>query len=300
MKLDYETLQFERQLKRAKRLSLLDYAANERRRKQECKTPKSVVHKKSPRARSAGTDQVIVPCTIKIESQPQQIKRTVSETVNKLKRSAARRIAGRRRLCPKTKRRNGVASRSQLKQNHTSNAESHQYIDMEGCSQLALVDLEAKLEIISSSSLGNIHSTSAECIASENCLNGVVRETILPQPSFRRVNNYIAPPSLGSRLDGFYRYIEKSPEELDDEVEYDMDEEVELLFKFLLVVKNIQLCFLYIARLTVQYAMWIHYCINILSSLFYHIEATSILHHKRQPWFQLFIRLVNELPSIQS
>lgn len=48
----------------------------------------------------------------------------------------------------------------------------------------------------------------------------------LPQPSCRLLANYVPPSRMAPRSDGYYRYIEKTPEELEEEVEYEMDCEV--------------------------------------------------------------------------
>jgi len=48
----------------------------------------------------------------------------------------------------------------------------------------------------------------------------------LPEAQFKVVEDYIKPCNPKPRPNSYYRYIEKSVEELDDEVEYDMDEEV--------------------------------------------------------------------------
>ncbi|CAH1783682.1 unnamed protein product [Owenia fusiformis] len=47
----------------------------------------------------------------------------------------------------------------------------------------------------------------------------------LPEPSFKVLDDYARPPVTPTRPSAYYRYIEKSAEELDEEVEYDMDEE---------------------------------------------------------------------------
>jgi bromodomain and PHD finger-containing protein 1 len=48
----------------------------------------------------------------------------------------------------------------------------------------------------------------------------------LPEANFKVLDDYIKPAKTVHRQSSYYRYMEKSPEELDDEVEYDMDEEV--------------------------------------------------------------------------
>jgi bromodomain and PHD finger-containing protein 1 len=46
------------------------------------------------------------------------------------------------------------------------------------------------------------------------------------EAQFKVVEDYIKPCNPKPRPNSYYRYIEKSVEELDDEVEYDMEEEV--------------------------------------------------------------------------
>ena len=50
--------------------------------------------------------------------------------------------------------------------------------------------------------------------------------TKLPEAQFKVIEDYVRPAHIKGRPNSYYRYIEKSTEELDEEVEYDMDEEV--------------------------------------------------------------------------
>lgn len=47
----------------------------------------------------------------------------------------------------------------------------------------------------------------------------------LPEAQFKVVDDYVKPSNVRPRPLSYYRYIEKSSEELDEEIEYDMDEE---------------------------------------------------------------------------
>ena len=48
----------------------------------------------------------------------------------------------------------------------------------------------------------------------------------LPEPSVKELEEWVKPKKVTGRNSTYYKYVEKSVEELDEEIEYDMDEEV--------------------------------------------------------------------------
>lgn len=52
----------------------------------------------------------------------------------------------------------------------------------------------------------------------------------LPEASFRIMSDYVRPKDLPARPANYYRYVPKTAEEMDEEVEYDMDEMVCKIF----------------------------------------------------------------------
>jgi len=56
--------------------------------------------------------------------------------------------------------------------------------------------------------------------------SSLMEGVIVPEVTFKIMDDYVQPPKLASRPLSYYRYVEKTPEELYDQIEYDMDEEV--------------------------------------------------------------------------
>jgi len=68
--------------------------------------------------------------------------------------------------------------------------------------------------------------------------HGHSNTTKLPEAQYKVIEDYVRPAKIKDRSNAYYRYIEKSVEELDDEVEYDMDEEVMTTFYVLKISKK--------------------------------------------------------------
>ncbi|XP_061178693.1 peregrin-like isoform X3 [Saccostrea echinata] len=111
-------------------------------------------------------------------------------------------------------------------------------IDLEG--RLHRINIYEPLEIITQDEIDNHHNTEKEEKAEKTPLKTKVSETQktrkeqppqgqstvkLPEAQYKVIDDYIKPNKISNRQNSYYRYIEKSSEELDEEVEYDMDEE---------------------------------------------------------------------------
>ncbi|XP_048740220.2 peregrin-like isoform X2 [Ostrea edulis] len=111
-------------------------------------------------------------------------------------------------------------------------------IDLEG--RLHRINIYEPLEIITQDEIDNHNNTEKEEKAEKIPLKPKICEnqksrkeptaptqsTVkLPEAQFKVIDDYIKPNKISPRQNSYYRYIEKSADELDDEVEYDMDEE---------------------------------------------------------------------------
>ncbi|KAK3786407.1 hypothetical protein RRG08_011723 [Elysia crispata] len=117
-------------------------------------------------------------------------------------------------------------------------------IDLDGC--LRRIDIFQPLEIISQDVIENHDNTEKEENAERSpsgrpvrCLENKMRKdpipvgslppdinpNKLPEPNVKVLSDPVKPPKPSPRPTSYYRYVEKSLEELDEEIEYDMDEE---------------------------------------------------------------------------
>ncbi|CAG5136178.1 unnamed protein product [Candidula unifasciata] len=117
-------------------------------------------------------------------------------------------------------------------------------IDLDGC--LRRIDIFQPMEIISQDEIENHDNTEKEENAEKSPSGRPVRHlesknrkeplavgslppdinpNKLPEPNVKVLSDYVKPNKASPRPSAYYRYIEKSVEELDEEIEYDMDEE---------------------------------------------------------------------------
>ena len=121
-------------------------------------------------------------------------------------------------------------------------------IDVEG--RLHRLNIYEQLEIISQDEIDNWSNTEKEekpekCppkpskdIQKPRKENATDATSQLPVATFNVLTDYVKPSEVPVRPSSYYRFIEKSFDEMDEEVEYDMDEEVGLCtiyFRFLVV-----------------------------------------------------------------
>ncbi|KAL5015436.1 hypothetical protein ScPMuIL_009706 [Solemya velum] len=122
-----------------------------------------------------------------------------------------------------------------------SYAESQRLVEIDLGGQLHRINIYEPLEIISQDEIDNHHNTEKEEKAEKTPIKAKVTDvpkvrkeqntpahgaqTKLPEAMFKVVEDYIKPSHVKEKQNSYYRYIEKSTDQLDDEVEYDMDEE---------------------------------------------------------------------------
>jgi len=209
MKLDYEAVQFERQLKRATRLSLLEFAASERRRQL------------SKAIKTRQTNRCIKSC-----KKTKIVRSRLPFSTRKL-HSTANNIVARRKIARNVRARKNKRRRLSLKFTQPY-ADSRKYGDGPSSPRLSRLNLDARLEIIWSDKVDGVDSGFDDNLSAENSVDNTDKFSAkqLPQPSYRVVKDYTPPTVMSTRPDSYYRLIEQTQEELENEVEYDVDEEV--------------------------------------------------------------------------
>lgn len=122
-------------------------------------------------------------------------------------------------------------------------AESQRLVEIDLDGRIHRINIYEPLDIVSQDVIDNQSNTEKEEKGEKSPLKSVktnegqkgrkdvtttshTNSTKLPEAQFKVIEDYVKPAKIQSRSDAYYRYIEKSADELDEEVEYDMDEEV--------------------------------------------------------------------------
>lgn len=106
----------------------------------------------------------------------------------------------------------------------------------------ATTGASSSLALINSSTVSTTSAKSAECDTVSSCnttsvailSDSVPKKLSLPSAEFKILNEYVRPPKISAtaQTSEYYKFTERTTEELDVVVEYDMDEEVYILFVF--------------------------------------------------------------------
>ena len=126
-----------------------------------------------------------------------------------------------------------------------SYAEAQRLVEIESDGRVHRINIFEPLEIISQDEIDNCDNTEKEekpdkspskTMKTSSDTTKLRKETApphatkLPEASFKVLDDYVRPPEAPPRPASYYRFIERTAEELDEEVEYDMDEEVRYAF----------------------------------------------------------------------
>ena len=256
-RLDFDSDLFSRQMKKAKKLSLESAA-------KECQKRVRKQHKMVAVATSRiGKTMKKTPPSLlrRTNSLCKAVKKSKKFVLKRVPRTALREKSTSKKQCRRSSL--DCAISEAVTTNHASVREAivysdpRKFVEVEIDGQLYQINVAEKLKVVTTEELGESCAVLSGKIATTPPKKSPVKvsplptsalETLdavavggteavkkLPQPCVRLVENYTAPPDVGPRPDSYYRLIEKTPEELDDEVEYDMDEEVPFLVLYLII-----------------------------------------------------------------